>query len=136
MYQRYPNGGSVILWSDARCQEDEVDNGCKKKRDADSSKKASIEENEREVDEVHKKLIDKHGGKWDTPRLHLWARCICTQQHSSYDNPPDLPAFTKPEPKKCRVTDTLMGAAVTFASVMTGGSKPQDHSSKVGQLRE
>ena len=44
-----------------------------KERDADSSKKVSIEENEHEVDEVYKKVLDKHGWKWDTPRLRLWA---------------------------------------------------------------
>ena len=49
---------------------------------------------------VYKKLLDKHGGRWDTPRLCLWARCICAQHHSRYDNPPDLPAFKERQPKK------------------------------------
>ena len=126
------------LWCDARCQEDEVDNAHKRKRDVDSNKKVSIVENEREVDEVYKKLLDKHGGKWDTPRLRLWARRICAQQHSSYDNPPDLPAFKEPEPKKRKesLSDALMGAAVAFASVMTGSSKPQDQSSSKGGAAE
>ena len=57
MYKKYPNGGSVNLWCYARCQEDEVDNVHKRRRDADSTKKASIEENEQDVD---KKLLNKH----------------------------------------------------------------------------
>lgn len=134
MYQKYPNGGSINLWCDARCQQDEVDNARKRKRDAESSKKASIDENELDVDDVYKKLLDKHSGKWDTPRLRLWARCICAQQHSSYDDPPDLPAFKDPEPKRRKesLSDAPAGAAVAFASAMTGGSKAQDHTSSKG----
>lgn len=111
MYQKYPDGGSVNLWCGARCQEDEVENARKRKRDAESSKKASINENERDVDEVYKKLLDKQGGKWDTPRLRLWAHCICAQQHSSCDDPPDLPAFKDPEPKRRKesLSDALAG---------------------------
>ena len=133
MYQKNPNGGSVNLWCDARCQEDEVDIARKRKRDAESSKKASIDENERDV-EVYKKLLDKHSGKWDTSRLRLWARCICAQQHSSCDDPPDLPAFKDPEPKRRKesLSDALAGAAVAFASAVTEGSKAQDHTSSKG----
>ena len=72
--------------------------------------------------------------KWDIPRLRLWARCICSQQHSSYDNPPDLPAFKEPEPKKHKesLSDALAGAAVAFASTVTGANKPLDQGSIKG----
>ena len=69
------------------------------------------------------------------PRLRL---CICAPQHSSYDNPPDLPAFKKPETKKRKesLSDALAGAAVAFASAMTGGTKPQDQSSSKGSASD
>ena len=60
MYLKYPHGGSVTLWCDARCQEDDVDNAHKKKRDTDTSRKQNIDENERDVDQAYKKLLDKH----------------------------------------------------------------------------
>ena len=107
MYQKYPHGGSVTLWCDARCQEDDVDNARKRKRDTDTSRKQNIDENEQHVDHAYKKLLDKHSSKWYVPRLRLWARCICSQQHSSYNDPPDLPAFKESEPKKRKESLTL-----------------------------
>ena len=71
MYQKYPNGGSINLWCDARCQEDEVIIPVK----------------------LYQQPIHFHKGS---------------------------------------LSDVLMGAAVAFASVMTGGSKPQDQSSSTG----
>lgn len=126
MYERYAQGGAITLWCDGR-SDDGNDNARKRKRDNETSKKHSIEENERDVDEVYKKLLDTHGSKWDSPRLRLWARCISTEHHSSYEDPPDLPAFKEPETKKRKesLTDALAGAAVAFASAMSGGSQNQ-----------
>ena len=47
------------------------------------------------------------------------------EHHTSYENPPDLPAFKTPQPKKHKesLTEALAGAAVAFASAMSGGSK-------------
>ena len=135
MYQQYPRGGSVTLWCDARCQEDDVElSSRKRKKDSDTSRKQNIDENERDVEQAFKKLQDKHSLKWDIPRLRLWARCICSQQHSSYDDPPDLPAFKESEPKKRKesLSDALAGAAVAFASAVTGTNKPPDHDSTKG----
>ena len=87
MYERYAQGGAITQWCDGRSDDDSAR---KRKRDSETSKKHSIEENERDVDEVYKKLLDKHGFKWDSPRLRLRAHCICTEHHSSYEDPPDL----------------------------------------------
>ena len=59
-------------------------------------------------------MLEKHGSKWNSPRLTLWARCICTEHHSSYKDPPDLLAFKEPETKKRKesLTEALAGAAV------------------------
>ena len=36
------------------------------------------QEKEDEVDEVYKTLKEKHGSKYDVPKLRLWARMVCT----------------------------------------------------------
>ena len=127
IYQKYPQGGAINLWCDARCDETEVENVRKRKRDSEQN----IEENEKEVEEAYKKLLSKHGSKWDTPRLRLWARCICSDQHKDFEEPPDLPAFKDPEPKKRKesLSDALAGPAVAFATAMSG-SKDQSHSTQ------
>ena len=69
--------------------------------------------------------MDPHGTRQN---LRLWARCICTELHSSYEDPPDLPAFKEPETKKRKesLTEALAGAAVAFASAMSGGNQKQE----------
>lgn len=131
MYQKYPQGGAINLWCDARSDDAEVENVRKRKRESEVNRKQSIEENEKEVEGVYKKLLDKHGSKWDTPRLRLWARCICSDQHKDYEEPPALPAFKDSEPKKRKesLTDALAGAAVAFATAVSGG-KDQSHSTQ------
>ena len=110
MYQQYPRGGSVILWCNARCQEDDVElNSRKRKKDSDTSRKQNIDENEWDIDQAFKELLDKHSSKWDTPRLRLRVRCIYSQQHSSYNDPPDLPTFKESEPKKRKESPLWQG---------------------------
>ena len=48
--------------------------------------------------------------------------------HSSYEDPPDLPAFKEPETKKCKelLTEALAGAAVAFASAMFSDNQKQE----------
>ena len=71
MYQKYPSGGTISLWCDGRVRDGESENVRKRKRDAETSRKQHIDENERNVDEVYQKLLDKHGLTFDTPRLLL-----------------------------------------------------------------
>ena len=125
MYEKYAQGGAITLWCDGRCDDDN-ENARKRKRDVDTNKKHSIEENERD-NEVYKKIA-QHGSTWDSPKLRLWARCICTELHSSYEDPPDLPAFKEPETKKRKesLTEALAGATVAFASAMSGGNQKQE----------
>ena len=75
---------------------------------------------------MYKMLLDRHGSKWDTPRLRLWARCITTQMHESYEDPPDLPAFKAPESKRRResLSEALSGAAVAFAGAISKQQTP------------
>ena len=119
MYGSFPKGGTITLWCDSRVEQSDTR---KRKKDTDSfSMRNTIEENEAVVEETYQTLLDKHGQKYDTPRLRLWARCICSEQHQSYDNPPALPAFMEPQPKKRKdsLSDALAGAAGAFALVVS-----------------
>ena len=41
------------------------------------------------------KLKEKHGQQYDTEGYACWAHTIQSGKHSSYDEPPDLPYFTR-----------------------------------------
>ena len=91
MYGSFPKGGTTTLWCDSRVEQSDTR---KRKKDTDSfSRRNAIEENEAVVEETYQTLLDKHGQKYDTPRLRLWALCICSEQQQSYDNTPALPSF-------------------------------------------
>ena len=120
MYVKYPKG-EITLWCDGRS--DEGSDGCtdsRKKRKKDREASSKRQEKEDEVDDVFMQLKEKHGSKFDTPKLRLWARTICGNLHDDMDNPPDLPAFrgSSQTPKKVQresLSDALTGAAVAFA---------------------
>ena len=61
------------------------------------------------MEEVYKELKEKHAAAFDTPKLHLWARMLCSNLHNDLDNPPDVPAFTGSIPKTSR-QDSLSDA--------------------------
>ena len=108
MYAKYPKG-EVTLWCDGRSDEEE-DVGIKKKRKKEESV-SKRQDKEDEVDDIFKTLKEKHGEKYDTPRLRLWARSVASKIHDDLDCPPDLPAFhneTKPnKPAKESLTSAL-----------------------------
>ena len=61
------------------------------------------------MDEVYKALKDKHGEKYDTPKLRQWSRMIASNLHD-LEKPPDIPAFsgvTPIRPRKESMTDAL-----------------------------
>lgn len=118
MYRKYPKG-EVTLWCDGRSEEEE-DIGCRKKRKRDEGV-SKRQEKEEEVDDIFKQLKEKHGEKYDTPRLRLWARSVSSKIHDDLDNPPDLPAFRnetgpKKPAKKETLTDALTGAVIAFTN--------------------
>ena len=41
------------------------------------------------------KIKEKHGQQYDTERYACWTHTIHSGKHSSYDEPPDLPYFTR-----------------------------------------
>ena len=135
MYQKFPTGGTITLWCDATCEDSMCGESRKRKRE-EPGKKNVASVIERDVDGIYQKLLDQHGTAWDTPRLRLWAHCICTDLHQSYDDPPDLPAFKSPETKKHKesLTEALSGAAEAFVSTISGAGSlksPKEDSSNL-----
>ena len=105
MYGKYPKG-EITLWCDGRTeQEDDISGRKKRKRVEVSSKR---QEKEDEVDDIFKQLKEKHGEKYDTPRLRLWARLVCSKIHDDLDSPPDLHAFRDTTGQKKAKQETVL----------------------------
>ena len=75
MYSKYPEG-DVTLWCDGRLDGKEEGRSGRKRDSRTDSKRL---EKEDYVDEVYKDLKDKHGEKYDTPKLRLWSRMIASK---------------------------------------------------------
>ncbi len=138
MYRKYSRG-EVSLWCDGRPDVDDQA-VCKTKRE-DGVVSSKRQDREEEVDEIFKELKEKHGTKYDTPKLRLWARTICSKIHDDLDNPPDLPAFkTEGVLKKARresLTDILTGAAVAFRnSIQPNSPSLSSHGSQCTPLQQ
>ena len=83
LYQKFSSGGQITLWCDGRAQEVEVSRK-RKREESNSGTRSSVAhrlENEQNVQEAYKKLLEKHGNVWDTRRLRLWTRMICSGCH-------------------------------------------------------
>ena len=109
MYTKF-SGGHLTLWCDGKLDEA----GKKRKRD-DVDPKTKRQEKEEDVDSIFKDLKRRHDSKFDTPKLRLWARMICSKLHDDYDKPPDIPAFSGVVPKRPRresLGDALSDVAV------------------------
>ena len=117
MYSNHSKG-DIILWCDGR------ETRTKRKREKENHSVSARQEKEDEVDEVYKTLKEKHGSKYEVPKLRLWSRMICANLHDDTENPPNIPAFSSITPKKPRkdsLADAIEGAAVAFASVVSKG---------------
>ena len=84
---------------------------------------------------MFRKLKDKHGNKYDVPRLRLWAWMVASKLHGDMDSPQNIPAFncTPKRPKHGEsLASALSGAAVAFANVL--GDTPRfDNASDVSR---
>ncbi len=101
MYNKYSKGGQITIWCDGKS----LDNR-KRKRDNGEAATGRRVEKENEVDDVYKELKTKHGDKYETPKLRLWSRMICSDLHDDYENPPDIPAFSIRTKKSCKGADS------------------------------
>ncbi len=111
----------ITLWCDARVEDAaRGESALGKRRD----------ERESEVEEVYMELKEKHKEQYETPKIRLWARMICSNIHSSKDEPPNIPAFNAVPKRKCTssrgVSEAFSGAAVAFAQVLSGKSAPTE----------
>ena len=88
MYQCYKEGGEISLWCDSRQPSSESSETSTRKRKQDHPIPTQRQEKEEQVDSVYHDLKEKHGKKYDNPKLRLWARMIVGGLHESTDEPP------------------------------------------------
>ena len=138
MYKKYPKG-EITLWCDGRRDEEEDVSTSRKRRKRDGEGASRRQEKEEEVDDVFKQLKEKHGDKYDTPRLRLWSRSVCSKIHDDLEKPPDLPAFREEfghkKARKESLTDALTGAAVAITNAFSSSharSPPRTQGQPVG----
>ena len=67
----------------------------------DTAKENAIASKICEVEEVVKKLRDKHGSKYSVEQLNAWAHLVNVKKHDSYEHPPLLSWFQKTQ-STCR----------------------------------
>ena len=111
MYKKCP--GEITLW----CEGSPGDESLKRKREDHSVGSSKRQKKEEEVDSIFQDLKEKHGAKYDTPRLRLWARMVANNLHEDLDKPPNIPAFMS-TPQKSRspaLSTALSEAATAFA---------------------
>lgn len=48
-----------------------------------------------EVEEIVKSLKEKHGTKYSTEQLNIWAHVLHLEKHDSREVPPNVPYFTR-----------------------------------------
>ena len=125
MYHKHPTG-EITLWCDGRIPgtEEEVMGRSKRKRD-DPATGSSKRQKKEEVDPIFKELKEKHGNKFDTPRLRLWACMLANDIHDDFENPPSVPVFcsTPKRPWQESISCALSGASIAFAKAL--GENPK-----------
>ena len=85
---------------------------------------SNYHEREGEVDEIYRELDAKHSGKYEVPKLRLWARMISSNLHDSMDYPPKIPVFgggLQPKRPRQDLSSALNGAAVAFTQALNHG---------------
>ncbi len=122
MYQCYKDGGEITLWCDARksnsCNSEQSEPGARKRKQ-DNPTTTKRQEKEEQVDTVYSDLKEKHGDKYENPKLRLWARMIAGGLHESTDDPPAVPAFQcEPKRQKESLSGALTGAAEALVKYM------------------
>ncbi len=115
LYEHFKDGGEVTLWCDVRkstpSDRNEQPGTSSQKRKQDTAAPSKRQEKEEEVDGIFAELKEKHGSKYEIPKLRLWARLIAGGVHDSCEDPPAVPAFQCGQPKRRRES---------FAGALTG----------------
>ena len=131
MYQKN-SSGEITLWCDGSVNSEESAH-TKRKRDDTSTGPSKRQKKEEEVDSVFQELREKHGAKYDTPRLRLWARMVASNLHEDLDTPPAIPAFssTPRRPHSPSLATVISGAATAFAKALGENSQQDKEGSNV-----
>ena len=107
MYTLFKNKKEIILWCHIqKCQADgsaDVEKQARKKSASDSdqappSKRGTCAQKLSAVEEIVKKLKDRHGTTYSVEKLNVWAHMLHIERHDSYEVPPNVPYFNRSRP--------------------------------------
>lgn len=107
--------GSVLLWCDARDQQQYEGKRQKKAEKEPPSKRQQIED---ELEEIYQELKTKHGNEYSIPQLRCWARLIMTGKHQRKDNIPEFLVNQPKKPKQMSLAEAISGAVKTFSDAV------------------
>lgn len=131
MYSAFKKGTEIHLWCEGKQPEH---NGSQEppapKRSKTSTRRELFEE---EVDEIFKKLREKHED-FEGPKLRLWARLLHSGRYDDYDNPPNIPLITGSSSSSKKTKDTmkeaLTGAATAVVKMLQSSSSERQVSER------
>ena len=97
------------MWCNGNEENSGHDKGKKRKRESDE-----------ELDTIFRELKQKHTDKYSIPQLRLWARMISCSTHESYDQPPPVPMFSEPQPKRQKesLAESITQGIAAFSKVI------------------
>lgn len=124
MYVLYKRKQEILLWCYGDVGEQTGFNPPQRKRKQASNtaapppsgKRQAIAKSINEVEDIIKKLKEKHGDAYSVEKLNCWAHMLNVSKHSSYEEPPDFPFFKKCK-EKVQVKDKV--AASPSGSTMS-----------------
>ena len=105
MYTRFKAKQEITLWCHAQKGSEETSVASDKQRSARNhllptdkapeSKRQTCAEKLADVEEIVKNLQKKHGTAFSTEQLNVWAHMMHIGKHSSSEEPPNVPYFTR-----------------------------------------
>ncbi len=130
MYSAFKKGSEILLWCEGKESTTTTTEPEEKEPPVKRAKTGCTRRElfETEVDEIFKKLKDKHP-QMAAPKIRLWARLIQSGRCDDYDTPPNIPLITGApvgaKPKES-MKDVITGAATAVVKMLqSNGSKQQ-----------
>lgn len=120
MYSIYKEGAEIHLWCEGNIEPEDPEPVKKRSKTSTSTRRELFEE---ELDEIYKKLKEKHQENYTGPQLRLWARMLHCGRYSDYDNAPPVPLITGTPATKPKDTmkEALTGAATAVVKMIQSG---------------
>ena len=104
-----------------------------------SSKRQAIAKNISEVEEIIKKLREKHGNAYSVEKRNCWVHVLNVGKYFSYDEPPDFPFFKQRKEKRIDAqqssVSTDSGSTASTSSLSTSTALVCNSPSKCVGLR-